>query len=144
MRELYHQALETAQTADVTTPPDSLVLYSISFLPSKENKEQALLFVKTHPDKMMIDHTPCGESLIAMGLDGPNARLSDEETAHIWSVASKRLIEKARGNVTAFVKGADPRSVFRKMELPSILQNVQIKTINGQDKHNFAAQFKDA
>ena len=92
MRELYHQALETAQTADVTTPPDSLVLYSISFLPSKENKEQALLFVKTHPDKMMIDHTPCGESLIAMGLDGPNARLSDEETAHIWSVASKRLI----------------------------------------------------
>ena len=142
MSELYHQALEAAQTCDVSTPPDSLVLYSVSFLPTKENKEQALRFIDNNPDKMMIDHTPCGEKLIAMGLDGPNTHLSDEETAHIWCVASKRLIEQARGNVTAFVKNADPRSVFRRMELPTILENPEIKTINGKDKYKFAETFR--
>ena len=55
MSELYHQALEAAQTCDVSTPPDSLVLYSVSFLPTKENKEQALRFINNNPDKMMID-----------------------------------------------------------------------------------------
>ena len=113
MDDFYDNALSVAKTYDVSTKPDSLVLYSISFLPTKENKIQAFDFVKSHPGMVMLDHTPCGIKMMDMG---------------------------PSGNITAFVKDADERSVFRSMELPTILANENIKTINGVDKFEFAKQ----
>lgn len=140
MDDFYDNALAVAKTYDVSTKPDSLVLYSISFLPTKENKIQAFEYVKSHPGTVMLDHTPCGIKMMDMGLENGRCDLQEEEIAYLWKVASKRLLESASGNITAFVKNADERSVFRSMELPTILANENIKTINGQDKFEFAKQ----
>ena len=59
----------------------------------------------------------------------------------VWALASKRFIAAASGNVLAFVTGADPRSTFVSVELPHILQNENIKQINGEDKFVFAKRF---
>lgn len=140
MDDFYDTALDVAKNWDVTTKPDSLVLYSVSFLPTKENKQKAFAYVSEHEGAVMIDHTPCGIKMIDMGLEAGNCNLKEDEIAYLWKVASKRLLEAASGNVTAFVKNADERSVFRSMELPTILANDKIKTINGQDKFQFAKE----
>lgn len=138
---LYKQALLIARTADVSTPRDSVVLYSVSFLPTKENKDKAFTYVREVPDAMMIDQTPCGKQLVELGFDAGDLTEEDKmKAAEIWKVASKRFIESASGNVTAFVKGADPRSVFRSMELPEILRNPNISSINGMPKGDFKFQ----
>lgn len=139
MLKLYNQAKKIAEQEDVTTPADSLVLYSISFLPTTENKDKAFAWLKEHPQAMMIDQTPCGKRLIELGL--LDRILPQEQEAEIWGIASKRLIAVAKGNVTAFVQGADARSVFRRQELPGLIANAEVKTINHLDKLIFAKQF---
>ncbi|MDO5386789.1 MAG: hypothetical protein Q4F75_05905 [Pseudomonadota bacterium] len=139
--ELFKKAFRVAQDYDVSTPENSIVLYSVSFLPTKENRENAFNYVKSHPERMMIEHTDCGAKLVEMGLLSSDCGLSNDEISDIWSIASKRFIEAAKGDVVAFVKGADPRSVFRTQELPSILNNEHISTINGENKFNFAKKF---
>ena len=67
MADLYEQALQVARTMSVSTPKDGVVLYSISFLPTRENKEQAFAYLEQHPEAMMIDQTDCGRELIKMG-----------------------------------------------------------------------------
>lgn len=143
MTGLYDFAMDVARNGDVRTPVDSLVLYSISFLPTAENKERAFAFLKNNSGSMMIDQTPAGRKLIEIGLlESDLCGLPQEEIAEIWKVASKRLIEQASGNITAFVEKADPRSVFRVQELPELLKNPHVKTVNGIDKFEFARQFQ--
>ncbi len=141
MADLYEQALQVARTLSVSTPKDGVVLYSISFLPTRENKEQAFAYLEQHPEAMMIDQTDCGRELIKMGLEQTPPDLTPEQIAAVWKIASARMIAEARGDVKAFVKNADPRSVFRSTELPEILRNDQIKTINGVDKFFFAESY---
>lgn len=142
--KLEQQALRIAETADVGSSADTVVLYSVSFLPSKENKHRALAYLNEHPDAIMIDDTDCGKQLAALGID--DSRFTSEadrkKVAEIWKVASARFIAAASGNITAFVDNADPRSVFRSLELPAILRNPALKLINGIDKFAFAARFR--
>lgn len=135
------EALKIAQTADVSTPPNSVVLYSISYQPTDENKRSALEYMQNHHECFMLDNTPCGQKLIAMGLKTDNHN-PPQKLIKIWAIASKRFIEAASGNITAFVENADPRSTFVSVELPLILQNQKVKCINGIDKFLFAEQFK--
>lgn len=141
MQKLYEQAMQAAAADDVSTPPDSLVLYSISYLPTTENKDKAFAYLQKNPEAMMIDQTPCGKKLIALGM--LEDVLPKEQIVDVWKLASKRLIAAASGNVTAFVDKADKRSVFRQQELPGLLENDKVKTINGMDKFSFAQRFKD-
>ncbi len=141
MQKLYEQAMQAAATDDVSTPPDSLVLYSISYLPTAENKDKAFAYLQTNPKAMMIDQTPCGQKLIALGM--LEDVLPKDQIVEIWKLASKRLIAAASGNVTAFVNKADKRSVFRQQELPGLLKNNKVKSINGMDKFAFAQRFDD-
>ena len=141
MKQLFNEAMAVAKSYDVSTPKDGLVLYSVSFLPTKENQEQALDFVRQHPENKVIEHTPCGLKLIEMGLVSSDCGLTSQEMAEIWGVASARMIQSASGAIRAFVKNADARSVFCSVELPNILSNPQITTINGEDKHIFARHF---
>lgn len=91
---------------------------------------------------MMIEHTPCGAKLVEMGFASSDTGLNDDDVALIWKEASKRLIDEAAGNITAFVDNADPRSVFCSMELPALLGNSAVTTVNGIDKFEFAKNFK--
>ncbi len=141
MDDFYDEALNVAKTFDVDTQPDRLVIYSVSYQPTKKNKQLALEFVQKNPGYQMLDLTPCGVKMIDMGLDTEHPRLKQDEVNFLWRTASRRFIEQGAGNVTAFVDNADERSVFLGMELPTILSNQKIKTINGIDKHLFAKRF---
>lgn len=138
MSDLFTQALHVAKTYDVATPADSLVLYSVSYLPSKINRDRAFAYVKAHPGAMMIEHTPCGAKLVEMGLESSDSGLKPDDLSLVWKEASRRLIRAAKGNVTAFVEGADPRSVFLSRELPELLANAAVTTINQMPKAEFA------
>lgn len=134
------QARSIAAEAEVATPADSVVLYSISYQATDINKRKAMEFLHTHPEKMTLDNTECGKALIALGMETGNEN-PPQELMQIWALASKRFIAAASGNVTAFVENADPRSTFVSVELPQILQNDRITTINGEDKFEFAKMF---
>lgn len=134
------EAYKIAETAEVATPADSVVLYSISYLPSRENKDRALEYIARHKNSFTLDDTPCGKQLIALGLE-TGSGTPPEELLKIWALASGRFIAAASGNVTAFVDNADRRSTFVSVELPHILQNDRITTINRIDKTVFAKRF---
>lgn len=134
------QAWQIAEKADVSTPENSVVLYSISYQPSDINKRLAMDYLRKHPDKMTLDNTECGKQLIALGLETDNKN-PDSQLLKIWALASSRFIDAVKGDVTAFVDNADKRSTFVSVELPRILQNEKVKTINGQDKFAFAERF---
>ena len=134
------KGLQIARSYDVSSKENSLVVYSISFQPTQINWEKAFNYIKNNPDKIMIEHTECGAKLVEMGFENIKT-LNQEDIMTIWGEASRRFIAAASGNVTAFVEGADPRSVFITVELPNILQNKNIKTVNNIDKYEFAKQF---
>jgi len=134
-------ARQIAASEDVSTPENSVVLYSISYQPSDENKRKALRFLAEHTGFYTLDDTACGQKLMALGLETGNND-PDPELLKIWATASQRFILAASGNITAFVDNADKRSTFVSVELPLILQNDKIKLINGTEKHKFAAQFQ--
>ncbi len=135
--ELFSKGLKIAQTYDVSTKENSVVVYSISFQPTTANRDKAIAFIKANPEKMLIDHTDCGSKLIEMGFESATT-LPSEDLMMIWMEASRRFISSAKGNITAFVENAHPQSVFMRVELPNILKNSNIKTINNIEKHNFA------
>ena len=139
---LYEEALDVAGSYDVSIPKDSAVLYSISYLPTTENRDRAFSYIKKHPQARMIEDTMCGKKLVELGIGYHEVGLTQDEIAQIWSVASRRFISNIQGKVKAFVDKADPRSVFRTIELPLLLNNEQVTQINGQDKFQFAGQFK--
>lgn len=138
--ELFAKAIQIAKTYDVSSKEDSVVVYSISFQKTKINREKAFEHVKAHPEKILIEHTECGAKLVELGCESTTS-LNQEETMMIWAEASRRFIASASGDVTAFVENADPRSVFFRIELPNILQNNKIKTINHVEKSKFAKNF---
>ena len=133
-------ARQIAATEDVSTPPNSVVLYSISYQPTDINKRMALKYIAEHAGSYTLDDTVCGKKLMTMGLETGNENPA-AELMQIWATASRRFILAASGNVTAFVENADKRSTFVSVELPLILQNDKITLINGTDKFEFAQQF---
>ncbi len=140
---LYQEALDVAGSYDVASPKNSVVLYSISYLPTTENRDKAFAYVKKHPRACMIEDTACGKKLLEMGVGYHEVGLSQDEIAQIWSIASRRFISSVKGEIVAFVDKADARSVFRMVELPMLLENPEVTKINKMNKYQFAAQFKD-
>lgn len=140
MKQFFCEAMNVAETYDVSTPENGLVLYSVSFLPTKENRELAFQYVKEHLGTVTIENTKCGAKLVEIFNSSADC-FSDDEIASIWGIASERMIKQAKGSIIAFVKGVDPRSVFCRVELVNILENPLITTINGEDKHLFASKY---
>ena len=140
MNNKIDEALEIANTKDVSTLKDCAVVYSISFMPNEKNKELAFRYLEQNKKAKLLDMTECGKALIDLGLNGKVNEVHKKIT-EIWKIASKRYIENASGNINAFVEGADERSTFYSLELKEILDNPKILTINGIDKFLFAKNF---
>lgn len=141
---IFNQAIEIAQSYDVSTPKNGLVLYSISYLPTTQNRDKAFEFVQKQKGYQTIENTPCGAKLVELNFSHSQYNLTSKEISQIWSIASKRMIEQAQGNIIAFVDGVDYRSVFYQTELPNILKNPHINTINNEDKYLFAKKLQPA
>ena len=106
-----------------------------------KNKARALAQKGLNP----IDRTFAGKKLA-----GINERYrqrfglleGDRRSNKVWTLASKRYAQNARGSVKTFVCGSRPNSVFRKTELPTLLKNQKVTSINGIDRNTLAKMHK--
>ena len=134
------QGLKIAENFSVQTEENMAVLYSISYQATTKNRDMAYEYVKTHSGAQTLDDTPCGKELCNQGY-ATTMDIAPDALRKIWYTASERFAAAASGNLTAFVEGADKRSTFCRIEAPAILNNDNIKTINGIDKHVFLKNF---
>lgn len=136
----FKRGLHIAENFSVQTAENMAVLYSVSYLPTTQNRDMAYQYVKTHLGTQTLDDTPCGKELCNQGY-ATTMDIAPADLKKIWHIASARFIAAASGNLTAFVEDADKRSAFCSVEVPAILKNDNIKTINGIDKHIFLKDY---
>lgn len=135
----YYLALDALENLSAETPKNGLVLYSVSYLKTQENKQKALSFVKNNPGKMLLEHTECGKRLLELGLDTiPDTPYDRLQQYEIWGEFLRKGIAAASGNVTAFVDSADACGKFLDVCVSAILDNDAIDTINDVNKFDFA------
>ncbi|WP_013334898.1 hypothetical protein [Gloeothece verrucosa] len=73
----------------------------------------------------------------------PGDPLKDNNFAdRLGRVSSWRFAKSASGDVKTFVCGARSDSVFRKIELPTLIRNKKVTSINGVDRKHFEKAFK--
>lgn len=99
-----------------------------------KNHVRALEYAKK-TDARLIDTTEAGKKLDGV-YDRNNTRFDNEAhsmmlSRHVMKIASKRYAQQARGDIKTFVCGASPQSVFRKTELPALLVNQNVRSVNG-------------
>ena len=88
MEDIIGKAWRIAKGGDVSTAPDGAVVYSVSYMPTSENKTKAQTFVRQNKTAKMLDDTPCGKALIDLGLDGRVDEVGEEITK-IWRLSTK-------------------------------------------------------
>jgi hypothetical protein len=118
------RAADIAAKGDFKTPHDRSVFYS-----GPGNREKALHAAQN--GGVPIDATPGGKALNAENLYGEFSPVTNKEADAIWSKASETFANAASGDVTAFVRGALPNRVFGSTELPLLLKNGNVTSING-------------
>jgi hypothetical protein len=114
------RAASIASTGDFSTPPNKSVFYS-----GPGNRDRAMA-----SGGVPIDKTPGGKELNDENLYGKFNPLRNEADQY-WTEASQRFAKGASGDVTAFVRGASPDRVFAQTELPALLSNPNVSSING-------------
>lgn len=74
---------------------------------------------------------------------GPGDPLKNNNFAdRLGRVSSWRFAKSASGDVKTFICGARPDSVFCKTELPTLIRNKKVTSINGVDRKHFEKAFK--
>ena len=136
-QKLCGRVYNIAETFDVSTPKDGLVMYSISFLKNDENKRKALDFIAEYDGKMLLEQTKCGVALESLGFFNEPEKFEEQMRDKVWRIFLERGIAAASGNVTVFVNGADMRGKFVDVCVEALLSNDLITTINDFDKFEF-------
>lgn len=129
MTEIEQQALDIAQHAPFEARPDRFVFFS-----NKRNRNAAIEFCRKNPEFMTVLHTPTHQRLEALPLFGKNSLIPLDEAVDISAVASARFAKAAEGNVLVFFDKVSDHSTFFTIELPVLMQNDKVETINGAPK----------
>lgn len=86
-----------------------------------------------------IEDTLVGKILSEANLwDSRSSGISPEEAATVWADASHRFAKNASGKVLTNVTGAIQDRTFRNIELPELLKNEKIDSINGIPREELA------
>tara|TARA_Y100000588_G_C14212458_1_gene907273 strand:+ start:441 stop:1757 length:1317 start_codon:yes stop_codon:yes gene_type:complete len=92
-----------------------------------------------------LDNNTANEKAIAEDKTKTN-KLNDYfgrwDMKRIWTSASRSYAARAEGSIRTFVAGASEYSIFRRTELPTILNNKKVTNINGVDRKDLQAQRK--
>ena len=128
------QAIETALHGDVSSDHDRAVFFS----GKKQHMRSAMRFCHEHKSENLVTmlHTDAYKQLKSIPLFGKKSPFTQEEAIDISAAASARFALEASGNVTAFLGELNnrSRSTFFTIELPALLLNDNVETINGFDK----------
>jgi hypothetical protein len=73
-----------------------------------------------------LESTPGGLQLEARRLFHPGSTLTHAQAHEVWHMAARRFAEAARGRVTIFASGVNPRTVFGAVELPALRANPNV------------------
>lgn len=107
---------------------------AIFYSGSDENWANAERYAKAQGMKPIQETRP---GKIIHGLDhnqGLEKRFDKDKSKLIWDSASRKYAAAVQGEVKTFVAGASVDSAFRRVELPTILNNRQVTQINGLDR----------
>jgi RHS repeat-associated protein len=122
-----------AKRLPVSTGVDKAVFYSGAGM-----QDKALAFASSMA-KTPIDKTIGGRVLAKLNLFD---HLSYPEARRPWEMMSQRYAEQASGNVSAFISNVTSGTgVFAKTELPALMDNPAVHTINGASKSFFEHWF---
>lgn len=121
-------AMKIARGSDLSIERDGTVLFS------GDQQKFAERHVAANDGADVIHSRPAGAMLELLNLFSALEKL---EAYAAWDALGVRIAHRAAGNVTAFVDGSKPDSTFRSVELPILLANDKVKTINGADKKEF-------
>jgi hypothetical protein len=116
--------MEKAQTLDVSTKPNSAVVYS-----GPGNRANAEAFCGANPGKVTLEQTPGGSWLDSQKLFDDGSPLSQDQARQVWATLSQRYAQGASGNVVGFVKGASPTGIFETVEYPALQNNPDVTNV---------------
>lgn len=74
------------------------------------------------------------ESEERLHADQPTPPINEEAARRVWAAASKKYAEQATGAVTCVVDGASEDTIFRRVELPALINNGKVTYINGIER----------
>ncbi len=142
---LYLLARHVAFISDATSRRDAAVFFSGA------HKTSAEYFILNNPHYQAIHCLPVGLFLEKLNLFG-HTGIAREDTYDVWNIAARRYADAASGNVTLVLNGQidsekgdlsvldtelSPFATFRSIELPHLLANDRVQTINHRDKWQF-------
>ncbi len=116
---------------DVATPRDGATFYSNDAERGgpHRNRDRADVLIKEGDGRYArIETTPGGRWLNDEQL---YKKLPQEQADAVWSEASKKYANEASGDAKTCVVGARPSSVFRRDELPVLVDNEKVTSVNG-------------
>ncbi|MDP3281932.1 MAG: hypothetical protein U1D41_16120 [Nitrosomonas sp.] len=91
-----------------------------------------------------LEDTPGGEFLLSLQLNYPETDPLFVIVRNLWDILSSRFAGSATGRIEIIAEGAFNDSVFRTVELETLLSNDKITAINGLDRKYFPSNAGDA
>lgn len=136
----------------VTSPKDRSIFYSgfdpdilrNPTLPPLKNWQLANL-LSGAAGFTRFEHTPGGR-VLQSDYDSNRDKFNESAWKIIWSLGSAKFAYNVRGNVTAITNGAKLEGVFLETELPILMENKRVTSINCFPKQllkEFAPHLRD-
>lgn len=133
MISIQQQALDLANNAPA---PDATHHYV--FFSNQRNRKAAVDFCNKNPGYITVLHTEMHKALERLDLFGKDSTFSIEQAVDILAIVSARFAKHAAGNIIAFTDKVSDRSTFFTVELPILLNNENVTTINGAPKETWS------
>lgn len=73
-----------------------------------------------------LEMTPGGNWLNDMKLYGESSPFTSEQADLIWGTVSSKFVSSANGQVRAVLGNVRPTSIYKTVELPSVLNNTSV------------------
>jgi hypothetical protein len=129
---------------DVSSPHNGAIFYS-------NDREDQWHLNRNSADELgltRLEQTDGGQWLEAQKtyqsietLDGQRTLWTKPNADSVWSEASTKFARSASGNVTTRVIGAEQDTLFRSKELPALLENQKVGSINGVSREELKALY---
>ena len=118
---------------DVSSEHDHAVFFSGAL-----EKREAADFCRKNPGYRHVCMTPALAAFNEMNLFKKIPLISVRDIYDLGDIISERFAEEASGNVTIFIGGkCKPHGTFLRIELPALLANTKVTSINNRPKSDF-------
>jgi hypothetical protein len=104
------------------------------------NRQFAQQDCKVNSAGYTIEDTAIGKRLEQADLFH-DKELTRSEAYEVWRVASEQFSKNAKGDIETHVIDARPDSIFRETELPALLENQNVTSINGISRQELKALY---